>query len=60
MADLVFIVITVVFFASATTFITLCDRVIGPDGDHGDPQGTGEPEPERAPEREATVAGGVR
>ncbi|QXC59797.1 hypothetical protein KSP35_15610 [Aquihabitans sp. G128] len=45
MADLLFLVVTVAFFAVAAGFTVLCDRIIGPDRDHGDPQGAGEPDP---------------
>lgn len=45
MADLLYLVVTVAFFAAAAGFVHVCDRIIGPDGDHGDPQGVGEPDP---------------
>ncbi len=48
MADLLYLVVTVAFFAAAAGFVHVCDRIIGPDGDHGDPQGTGEPDPVEA------------
>jgi hypothetical protein len=73
MADLLFLVVTVAFFAVAAGFVSLCDRIIGPDADHGDPQGAGEtdadePHPgvDGAPARHAGAdaelvrAGGVR
>lgn len=44
MADLLFILVTVAFFAVAAGFVSLCDRIIGPDSDHGDPHGIGEAE----------------
>lgn len=42
MPDLLFFVVTVAFFAVAAGFVSLCDRIIGPDSDHGDPDGIGE------------------
>lgn len=45
MADLLFLLVTVAFFAVTAGFVSVCDRVIGPDGDHGDPRGTGELDP---------------
>lgn len=45
MTDLLYVVVTVAFFAAAAGFVHVCDRIIGPDSDHGDPQGAGEPEP---------------
>lgn len=45
MADLLYLVITVAFFALTAGFVVVCDRIIGLDADHGDPQGTGEPDP---------------
>jgi hypothetical protein len=32
-ADLLFIAITIAFFALAAGFVKLCDRIIGPDTD---------------------------
>lgn len=37
MADLAFLIITVSCFAVAAGFVSLCDRVIGPDPDRLDP-----------------------
>ena len=34
MADLVFIVIVVAFFALCVGYVRLCDHIIGPDTDH--------------------------
>jgi hypothetical protein len=34
MADVLYIVITVAFFAVAVAFVQLCDKVIGPDAEH--------------------------
>ena len=45
MPDLLYLVLTVAFFVAGAGFVTVCDRIIGPDADHGDPQGTGEPDP---------------
>jgi len=45
MADVLYLLISVAFFAATAGFVALCDRIIGPDGDHGDPVGVGEPEP---------------
>ncbi|MEO6989542.1 MAG: hypothetical protein ABI239_12955 [Aquihabitans sp.] len=45
MPDLLYLVVTVAFFAVVAGFVTLCDRIIGPDSDHGNPQGAGETEP---------------
>jgi hypothetical protein len=42
MPDLLFVALTVGFFSLAAGFVTVCDRIVGPDADHGDPQGTGE------------------
>ncbi|HMS86804.1 MAG TPA: hypothetical protein PK748_10775 [Acidimicrobiales bacterium] len=42
MADLLFLVITVAFFAAAAGFVSVCDRVIGPDSDHADASGVGD------------------
>ena len=42
MADIFFLLVTVSFFGLTAGFVLLCDRIIGPDSDHGDPQGTGE------------------
>jgi len=33
MADVLFLLITVAFFAMAAGFVRLCDKVIGPDSD---------------------------
>jgi hypothetical protein len=33
MGDLLFIAITIAFFALAAGFVVLCDRIIGPDRD---------------------------
>lgn len=42
MADFLVLLVTVSFFTLTAGFILLCDRIIGPDSDHGDPQGAGE------------------
>ena len=42
MPDLLFLVITVAFFAAAAGFVSVCDRVIGPDSDHADASGVGD------------------
>ena len=34
MADLLFIAITIAFFALAAGFVKVCDHIIGPDSDH--------------------------
>lgn len=65
MADLLYLVVTVAFFAAAAGFVHVCDRIIGPDGDHGDPQGIGEPGPveataETAPSPAPVTAGAGR
>lgn len=36
MADLLFLLITVAFFAIAVGFVRICDRIIGPDAEQGD------------------------
>ena len=56
MADLLFLVVTVAFFAVAAGFVSLCDRIIGPDSDHGAPQGVGEADPVSAPAATADLA----
>jgi len=33
MADVAFVLVIIAFFALATVFVTVCDRVIGPDED---------------------------
>jgi hypothetical protein len=33
-ADLLFIAITIAFFALAAGFVKICDHIIGPDSDH--------------------------
>ena len=48
MADLLFLLITVAFFAVAAGFVRLCDKVIGPDSDHPDAHGVGDVEPAEA------------
>ncbi len=45
MADVLFIAITVAFFAIAVAFVQLCDKIIGPDSEHGDLTETGEAGP---------------
>ncbi|CAN5698143.1 hypothetical protein BH10ACT1_BH10ACT1_23680 [soil metagenome] len=65
MADLLFLVITVAFFAVTAGFVMVCDRIIGPDSEHGDPHGIGEPDPdevvaELSPAPTAVPAGAVR
>ena len=49
MADLLFVAITVAFFAVAAGFVRLCDTVIGPDvGPTPTPDGVGDAEPAEA------------
>lgn len=63
MPDVLYLVVTVAFFAAVAGFVTLCDRIIGPDSDHGNPQGAGEPEPVDATHGAdvgAATAGAVR
>ena len=48
MADVLYLLITVAFFAATVGFVRLCDKVIGPDADHPDAEGTGDPELESA------------
>jgi len=45
MADALFILITVAFFAIAVGFVKVCDRVIGPDDEHGPLSELGEADP---------------
>ena len=62
MADALFILITVAFFAIAVGFVKVCDRVIGPDDEHGPLSEHGEPdlvEPVDAPEPEPAVTAGA-
>lgn len=33
MGDVLFVCITIAFFALAAAFVVLCDRIIGPDSD---------------------------
>lgn len=42
MPDVLYLAVTVAFFVAAAGFVTLCDRIIGPDPAHGDPRGIGE------------------
>ena len=67
MADVLFLVITVAFFAAAAGFVTLCDRVIGPDADLRMPREGRDPDvgsvattdvPSAAAPRRAARAGG--
>ncbi len=44
MADVLFLLITAAFFAAAVGFVRVCDKVIGPDADHPDAEGSGDPE----------------
>ena len=63
MPDLLYLVVTVAFFAAVAGFVTLCDRIIGPDSEHGNPQGAGEPDPVDASngaDVTAAAAGAVR
>jgi len=48
MADLLFVFITVAFFAIAVGFVRVCDRIIGPDADFGDLTHGGEADPAAA------------
>jgi hypothetical protein len=48
MADVLYLVITVAFFAATVGFVRLCDKVIGPDSDHPDADGAGDRELESA------------
>jgi hypothetical protein len=52
-ADLLFIIITVAFFAVGVAYVRLCDRIIGPDPALD--QATAEADDDRA-EREAVSA----
>lgn len=54
MADFLFLFVTVSFFALTAGYVRVCDRIIGPDSDHGDPLGAGEVE---GPVASALVAG---
>ena len=45
MADLLFIAITVAFFAIAVAFVQLCDKIIGPDSEQGELTESGETAP---------------
>ena len=67
MADVLFLVITVAFFAGAAGFVTLCDRIIGADPDLGMPPASADPDvgsvattdvPSAAAPRRAARAGG--
>lgn len=55
MADVLFLLITVAFFAICVAFVQLCDKIIGPDSEHGDLTELGEPDGDRAPADPATV-----
>jgi hypothetical protein len=44
MADVLFLVITVAFFAAAAGFVTLCDRVIESDPDRRTPLDAADPD----------------
>ncbi len=48
MPDVLYLVLTVAFFAGCAGFVKLCDRIVGPDSEHGDLQGAGEADPEPA------------
>ena len=39
MKDLVVILMTVGFFAVCVAYVALCDRIVGPDDQDGDPSG---------------------
>lgn len=60
MADLLFLVLTVVCFAGTAGFVFVCERIIGPDSDHGDPQGAGEADLSVAPVDAALATGADR
>jgi len=62
MADLLFIMITVAFFAITVGFVQLCDKIIGPDAEHGDltVSGDAEPDPTTAPDQELATTGTAR
>jgi hypothetical protein len=44
--DLVFMVITIAFFAVCVAYVRLCDRIIGPDPATAAPVPAGKAEPE--------------
>jgi hypothetical protein len=46
MADFIFIIVMVAFFALAALFVKACDLIIGPDDVALAERATGEPEPE--------------
>ena len=46
MPDVVYLVLTVASFAGCAGFVKLCDRIVGPDSEHGDLHGAGEADPE--------------
>ena len=66
MADLLFLFITVAFFAIAVGFVRICDKVIGPDSEFGELTDGGEPDdedvgpPVKVPTPAAVAAGAVR
>ena len=49
MADALFLIITVAFFAIAVGFVRICDRIIGPDSEQGDLFEGGQPDEVTAP-----------
>lgn len=58
MADVIFLLITVAFFALCVGFVRVCDRIIGPDDEQGPLTDVGEAdvtEPLDAPARELAV-----
>ena len=55
MADVLFLLITVAFFAIAAAFVRVCDRIIGPDADVGDLTEGGQPEATETGPLEADV-----
>jgi hypothetical protein len=48
-ADLLFVIITIAFFALCVGYVRVCDRIIGPDPAAPTTTPTGEPEREEVP-----------
>jgi hypothetical protein len=58
-ADLLFLLITLAFFTVAVGFVSVCDRVIGPDLEHGPASGAGDVDLATGPGVDPAAADGV-